>query len=282
MPKHIAILQNPYAGKNRPQDITRQIISELEFSGYDYSLFCDNWPQDYSHFSEIWLVGGDGTLNYFVNHFQFNNLPLALFKGGTGNDFAWKLYGDIHTREQIRLVLQATPKPVDAGICNGHYFLNTVGIGFDGKVLGWMNTIRFLGSRFGYYLAVLGTIFTYREPFFRISAPGFFSKSERLLLCAVSNAPRTGGGFLLSPKADPTDGWLNLICCRPLGTLNRLRFLSRVKHGRHINLPVIDHQLVTQVKIDTNIPLPAQLDGELILANSFEISVVCKKFQFLF
>lgn len=228
------------------------------------------------------MIGGDGTLNYFVNHFLFNNIPLVLFKGGTGNDFAWKLYGDISTSEQIELVLQANAKPVDAGICNGNYFLNTVGIGFDGKVLGLMNTIRLLGSTLGYYLAVLKTIFTFREPFFQISCKQHILKAGKLLLCQVSNAPRTGGGFLLSPLADPADGWLNLLYCSPLQLTDRIKLLSRVKKGHHIGLPVIYHQFIDQVTIQSNCILPAQLDGEWIQAETFEISIARQKFMFIY
>ncbi|WP_343063772.1 hypothetical protein [Flavihumibacter stibioxidans] len=171
---------------------------------------------------------------------------------------------------------------MDAGICNGNYFLNTVGIGFDGKVLGLMNTIRLLGSTLGYYLAVLRTIFTYREPFFIISCKQQILKSGKLLLCQVSNAPRTGGAFLVSPQADPADGWLNLLCCSPLQLTERIKLLSRVKKGHHIGLPVIDYRLIDQVKIQSNCMLPAQLDGELIQAENFEISIARQKFMFIY
>lgn len=273
-------MHNPLAGKRASNRILNLIVSRLKESGINFILYNQNWPGDYSGFTEIWLVGGDGTLNYFINHFEFI-IPLALFKGGTGNDFAWKLYGDISTNDQIDLVLQAKAKPVDAGICNGLYFLNTVGIGFDGKVLGLMNTIRYLGSMPGYYLAVFKTILTYREPLFQITGE-YLQMTGKLLLCVVSNAPRTGGGFLLSPQADPVDGLLNLLLCKPLRLFQRLKLLSRVKKGQHINLPVIDHSLIEKISIHCGTSLPAQMDGELIQAPTFNIGIARNKFRFLY
>src|SRR6478752_6742987 len=103
--KNIAILVNPTSGKGKAVKIAKWLSEQLTVKTISHTLFDNDWPIAFLDFTEIWIVGGDGTMNYFLNHYKNNQLPLALFKGGTGNDFAWKLYGDISLEEQFELVL---------------------------------------------------------------------------------------------------------------------------------------------------------------------------------
>jgi hypothetical protein len=86
-----------------------------------------------------------------------------LFDGGTGNDFAWKLYGDISLEERMNLIISANPKSIDAGKVNDKLYINCLGVGFDGEILQSMKAIRFIGGQYGYLLAVLYKIFRFKE-----------------------------------------------------------------------------------------------------------------------
>ena len=94
-------------------------------------LFYDNWLTYFDGFSDIWIIGGDGTFNYFTNHYPYCQLPTSIFKGGSGDDFAWKLYGDVTLEQQLQILLSPQPRFVDAGRFNGKLFINCLGIGFD-------------------------------------------------------------------------------------------------------------------------------------------------------
>ncbi|MBZ5857284.1 diacylglycerol/lipid kinase family protein [Flavihumibacter profundi] len=278
----IGILLNPRAGKNKSGKILRSIITLLNAKAIPYQAFTNEWPIDYSKFSAVWLIGGDGTLNYFINHFPQANLPLALFKGGTGNDFATHLYGAASTEEMVNIILNASPRPVDAGICNGQLFVNTVGIGFDGQVLKNMNTIRWMGSFLGYYTAIIKNIFSFIEPEYTIHVDHQPTICGRLLLVLLSNAPATGGGFVVSPMADSCDGKLNLITCQPLSRLKRLFALPSIRKGSHLQLPFIHHQAVQSVTVETAVTVAAQIDGELIFGRRFDCNILPGRYQFLF
>src|SRR5688500_14336823 len=135
MIKHIALLCNAKAGKGRAASITAKLREVLDLRKILYSCFDESWPQQLEGYTDVFLVGGDGTLNYFINRYPDVRLPISLFKGGSGNDFAWKLYGDKSIHECLELALGQEAKSVDAGICNGRLFLNGVGIGFDGAIV---------------------------------------------------------------------------------------------------------------------------------------------------
>jgi len=134
--KHIAIICNPTSEATvKVQHLSDAITAILDRRAIKYDLFTDLWPTDWKAFTEVWIVGGDGTLNYFINHYPHVQLPLSIFKGGSGNDFHWMLYGDIDVEAQVNAILQGSLQKVDVGSCNGQLFLNGVGIGFDGAIV---------------------------------------------------------------------------------------------------------------------------------------------------
>jgi diacylglycerol kinase (ATP) len=276
---HIAILVNPKAGKGKSLRIMEQLQQWLQLRNINYQSFTDQWPVSFEGFTDVWIVGGDGTLNYFINHYPQIKLPLAIFKRGTGNDFAWKLYGDADVQEQLEIVLSSSPQPVDTAQCNEYLFVNGVGIGFDGEVLKQMKAIRLIGGHLGYYLVVLKTILSFKESSFEINGNGFVKKGK-LLLAMVNNSSRTGGGFHVSPKASVKDGLIDLITSEPLSILQRFYYLPEIEKGNHLELPFIQHHTGESFLIECDKELPAQLDGELIVAKRFEFQVLKQKFFF--
>lgn len=280
VPKHtdqnIAVLVNTASGKGKAIKTGQWLQEQLTRKQIPYCLFNNTWPASLDGFTEIWVVGGDGTMNYFLNNYINNELPIAVFKGGTGNDFAWKLYGNIKLQEQLELVLLAEPKPVDLGQCNDKYYSNSLGIGFDGEVLRSMHTIRWLGGHLGYLWVVIRKIFSFKEFNFTIKA-GATNFKEKFLLVIVNNSSRTGGGFMVSPQASITDGKLDMVLCKPLSLFKRLRYLPVIEKGKHIQLPFICFQQEKEINIECEKELYAQLDGELISGRNFTIKVLPRK-----
>jgi diacylglycerol kinase family enzyme len=274
----IGIFVNTKAGKGNAAAVQTVIEKKLNESRIPFIMYTDEWPQTIE-LTEAWVVGGDGTLNYFINKYPQLKIPLVIFKGGTGNDFAWKLYGNLNTAEQITRVFLARAQPVDAASCNGKLFVNSVGIGFDGEVLRSMGAIRKLGGHIGYLWVVLKKIFRFREFSFTITASNTILNQQQLLV-NIANAPRTGGGFLISPQAAINDGKLNLILCSPLSIIQRLRFLPVIEKGKHLKLPFIQHRLIENIQVACSRPVYAQLDGELIHHQQFDITVLPGYFLF--
>lgn len=271
--KCIAILANPLPGKDKAKAIGQKLQDKLAAFNISRSLFTDAWPDSIDGFTEIWIIGGDGTINYFINHYKNIDKPLVLFKGGTGNDFAWKLYGDISVDEQFELVLKAAPISVDAASCNDKLFVVGLGIGFEGEVLQSMGAIRWLGGHLGYLWVVFRKIFSFKESLFSINT-GYKVLREKFLLVILNNSSRTGGGFLVAPKASLTDGLLDMILCKPLSVPQRLRYLPVIEKGKHLHRAFINFSQQKEVRIECDKELPAHLDGELIRSKVFVVKVL--------
>jgi diacylglycerol kinase (ATP) len=275
----IGIFINSTSGKGRAIKVSSIIANQLISKAIPFIIYKDDWPLHIENITEAWIVGGDGTLNYFINKYPNITIPLAIFKGGTGNDFSWKLYGNISTEEQINKVLITTPQYVDAAICNDKLFINGVGIGFDGEVLKSISAIRWLGGHLGYLLVVIKKIFRFKE--FEFSIESLSQKiNEKFLIVNIANSSRTGGGFHVSPLASVNDGQLNVILCKPLSIFKRLRYLPVIEKGKHLQLPFIIHHLTQKITVQMQQHVFAQLDGELIEGSKFEIEVLQNKFLF--
>ena len=278
LPEKIILLVNPLPNKHRAQ-LCAEIISTLTKKKIAFDAFREAWPAAINFYKEAWLVGGDGTLNYFLNCYNSIEIPIAIFKGGTGNDFATRLYGKANVTEQIQRVLDAEPQHVDAAACNGQKFINAVGIGFDGEVLKSVRAIRLLGGQLGYLWVVLKKIFSFREKHYQITYDDN-KLSGKYLLVMITNATSTGGGFMVSPEALINDGKLNMVLCKPLSVLKRLQYLPVVEKGKHLHKDFIDHQQVCSIKIECAHETFAHIDGELISAKIFDITVLPKHYSF--
>jgi len=269
----IAIVVNPRSGKGKAEKTGQWLVQRLSERKIAHALFTLDWPTNFDGFTEVWIVGGDGTMNFFVNAYKNIDLPLVAFKGGTGNDFVWKLYGDISLEQQFELVLNAAVKPVDAISCNGQLYVNSLGVGFDGEVLGSINTARWLGGHLGYLWVVIRKIFSYKEPVFTITFGDKVIK-EKFLLVIINNSSRTGGGFMVSPEASITDGLADIVLCKPLSILKRFRWLPVIEKGQHLEKPFIIFSQQPQVKIECEKEISAALDGELIKGKLFEVKML--------
>ncbi len=275
----IAILVNPTAGKGKSSRLAIWLEKQLLNKNIPSTIFRNQWPSSFQEFSDIWLIGGDGTINYFINHYPECKLPIALFKGGTGDDFAWKLYGDISNDEQLELVLNASPKFVDAGKFNDTLFINCLGVGFDGEILQSMKTIRFIGGHFGYLLAVIIKLFFFKDRSFKIIC-NEEQWNEKFLLLMINNSSRAGGGFFVAPNAEVNDGKLDMVLCKKLSVLKRLKYLPIIEKGKHLHLPFVVHRLGKIFTIACNTETAVQVDGELHFAKELKVEVLPNQFLF--
>ena len=163
--KNVAILANTTAGKGKSKQISIWLQEQLITLNKLSTIYDLEWPSDadLNQYSDAWVIGGDGTINYFINKYPNCKIPITLFCGGTGNDFAWKLYGNVKIEQQLATILAANPKPIDAAKVNGKLYINCLGVGFDGEILQSMKSIRFIGGHYGYLLAVIFKIFFFKE-----------------------------------------------------------------------------------------------------------------------
>lgn len=279
IPKNIALLVNPIHQKALRAG--NEIVSILKTKRIAHTVFVAHWPTEWDGFTEAWIAGGDGTLNYFINQYPQFHLPMSIFKGGTGNDFHWTLYETISIKEQVEKVLTVKPRFVDAGYCNNHLFLNGVGIGLDGKVVQDLLGKKKWNGKLSYYAVVLRNIFFFKEFLCTVSNEQF-NWGKKSLMISVANGRRYGGGFHVNPGGLINDRLLDVNIVGHISPLMRLRFLPKIEKGEHLNLPMITYLKTGSVHIKADGIIPAHADGEYFDASEFVIECLPAKFSFLY
>jgi len=276
--KKIGLFANNKAGKGKAMHTANLLATFLAKQYVEHEIFVGDWPETLDQLTDAWIIGGDGTVNYFINRYQ-PNIMLSLFPTGTGNDFHWQLYGKIDALHQANKILHTSTQAVDVITCNGKWYLNSVGLGFDGVVLQSMQKIRSFGGHLGYLWIVIKTIFSFKEYHFTIQKGDKLIEGKYLLV-AINNSKRTGGGFMITPNASTTDGLMDMLLCKALPVLKRLRYLPVIERGKHLSLPFIHHEQINKISITCKEEISGQMDGELITGKYFEFNVLPGRLQF--
>ena len=278
----IAIATNTLAGSGKAVKLAARLHDLLAGRQIESQVFIETeWDDRMYSFDQVWITGGDGTINYFINRYNDINTPLCIFNGGTGNDFYALLYGKTTVEQQINKVLSAAPRPIDAGKCNNLYFLNGVGIGFEGAVAKSLIGKNKWGGKTFFMISILKHILFYKEREYTIRSEEK-TKSGKFLMISIANGTRYGGGFYVAPLAKPDDGLLDVNLVSPLAALKRLRYLPVIEKGKHLSLPFIDYYNSKQITITSNIPIQAHVDGEYLEADELQIEILPSQFNFIF
>ncbi|MEO6541750.1 MAG: diacylglycerol kinase family protein [Ferruginibacter sp.] len=277
----IAIVTNTLAGSGKAIKLATKIQNILN----DKKIACrviteKEWDDRIYDFNQAWIVGGDGTINYFVNQYHDIKIPLCIFNGGTGNDFYALLYGKTTVEEQIALILRSSPKPIDAGICNSRYFLNGVGIGFDGAVAKGLQGVNKWGGKTSFMISILKHIFFYKEQHYSIVSAEKILEGKFMMI-SVANGTRYGGGFFVTPLAKPGDGLFDVNLVKSLSPFKRLKYLPVIEKGKHLELPFIDYYNTRKITIKSNRPIQSHLDGEYLESHELIIEMLPAHFNFI-
>ena len=278
--RNISIVCNGLAGGGRAIALSRRIATELQSRNIRNTLYLENWPADFIRFTDVWIVGGDGTLNYFFNKYPGIRLPLVIFNGGTGNDVHSILYKDQSFDEQLQIALTGTPKAVDAGKCNEKYFINGVGIGFEGAVAKSLTgKKKKRAGKAAFMGTILRKVFFYSSKRYKAASNEFTIEDQKLLI-SVMNGHRAGGGFRIAPSSAIDDGFLDVVMVDKLHPFLRLRWLPVIEKGKHLDLPFIKHFRTKKLVVTSEVPMDTHLDGEYYSAKRIEIQLLPAKYLF--
>ncbi|HEX9220218.1 MAG TPA: YegS/Rv2252/BmrU family lipid kinase [Gemmatimonadaceae bacterium] len=225
----------------------------------------------------IVALGGDGTcanIAQAILHAR-SNCALAVVAAGTGNDFAKTLgvigYKPAHI---AALVKRESPRRIDVGIADGHFFLNSCGFGFDPSVLEASNRVRFLKGDAVYIYSALRQLFSY--PGVDVSTNGVARvKRGRMLMITVSNGRFLGGAFRIAPHASVLDGRLDACFFSDANLVERVRLFAGAMRGTHLGMPSVSSASVRELALTFTDEPKMEMDGELRTARSRTVELKC-------
>ncbi|HBY94480.1 MAG TPA: diacylglycerol kinase [Chloroflexi bacterium] len=231
--------------------------------------------------SEIVIAaGGDGTINEVINGIVGSPARLGIMPVGTAN--IWAIESGVATAppllaqnldRAVEVLLAGETVTIDLGRADGRYFLLMAGIGFDALVTALVEPqIKRRVGGLAYGWAALKTVWSYRGTRATIVVDGQEIRS-RVVLITISNS-RLYAGLPLAPDASLTDGLFDITVFTGHGWPAILRHTGLVVLGSHVRAPEVMRRRGRRVDIETNEPLPVQVDAEPIGQTPMHFEVV--------
>ncbi|MGB4440984.1 MAG: diacylglycerol kinase family protein [Coriobacteriia bacterium] len=227
-------------------------------------------------------VGGDGTahevLNGIMRRPEDDHPALGLIPTGSGNDTRRTLGIPADIADATLALAGGVRRPFDVGLCNGLYFNNSFAAGLDARVTAKAVEYKVTTKRSGLWLYLTALLHVLFHELYshevRMSWDGEEPVDDEFLALAATIGPTYGGGFFITPEAVPDDGLLEVCVIGPLSLPGALLRLPFVVFGKHTKFKVIRMSRRSSIVIESAEPMPAQLDGEVMVDRRFEISIL--------
>ncbi len=130
-------------------------------------------------------------------------------------------------------------------------------------------------GRMRYNVALVAEISQLRPlPFFRLVLDGEREIVADLTLAAFGNTRSYGGGMLICPGADHSDGLLDITIVRASSRTKLIRLFPTVFKGTHVNLDEVSTYRARTITVDSPPGINAYADGDYVCPLPAEISAV--------
>jgi diacylglycerol kinase (ATP) len=268
-----ALVINPVAGQGKGASVGTHVAGYLNSRGIKYEIiigrngidqadslqrFLDRNPDC----SGVIAVGGDGLLHLVLQKVTPAQVPLAMIPAGTGNDFVRTLGWSIDDVDAIlQAVLSTKPSSVDLGLVDGEWFAAILSTGFDSIVNEKANAMSWPKGPMKYNAAIAIELPRFKPHHYEIVLDDRTISTQAMLI-AVSNGRSYGGGMLVCPQADVSDGYFDVMVLHPVSKLEFIKVFPRVFKGTHITHPAVEIVRSKSVKITAD--AVAYADGERI------------------
>ena len=273
----IGVVVNPAAGRSGDAEALLSRIGETE----GVELLRSGSAEEMERRAEaaaragseaLVAAGGDGTLNVVVNAVAragaLDRVRLGLLPLGTGNDMSRTLEIPLDPEAAWEAFCGGRVQKLDAievsSAGESRLCVNVAAGGFSGQVdealtpelersWGPLAYIRSAGQ-------VLPDLDGYETT---LAFDGGAPEHVELLNVVVANGRTTAGGVLIAPRADPTDGWLDVVLVEYAPTLDLAALAVRLLVGDYTQSELVRHRRARGVAIASKPGMWFNLDGEL-------------------
>ena len=268
-----ALVINPVSGQGKGAQIGTHVAGYLNSRGMSYEIIIGRNGIDQADLLQRFLdripdcsgviaVGGDGLLHLVLQKITPAQVPLAMIPAGTGNDFVRTLGWSLEDVDAIlESVLTKKPRSVDLGVVDGERFAAILSTGFDSIVNERANAMSWPKGPQKYNAAIAIELPRFAPRHYEIVLDDRTISTQAMLI-AVANGRSYGGGMLVCPHADISDGYFDVMVLHPVSKLEFIKVFPRVFKGTHITHPAVEIVRSKSVKITAD--AVAYADGERI------------------
>ena len=236
----------------------------------------------------IYACGGDGTLNEVVNAAAgYPNAAVTNVPKGTGNDFL-RIFGPNAPRRfsDLAALRDGPQAALDLMDCNGLLGIGVACAGVDARIAADVHRYKALPLVRGTGAYVLSLVVNVL--FKGITRPmevemGPVQYQGQVSILCVCNGRYYGGGFMPVGEAQPDDGVLDMLLVPQVNRRTFFRLVGKYAKGRYREFPqLIRAHHGTSVTFSSPGDLVAVVDGEVLRARHFTITLSPKKINFFY
>jgi YegS/Rv2252/BmrU family lipid kinase len=219
------------------------------------------------------VVGGDGSVNEVANGLAGLSVQpeLAIVARGTGWDFVRTFGIPRRIEDAVRVALNGATRTIDLGRASYRawdggeaqaVFANVASAGMSGAVAQRANeTTKALGGKVSYLWATLAVFAGWSATEVRVTVDDEVREGT-MFDVVVANGRYFGGGLEICPEAEPDDGIFDVLLIGDITKRDLMLTMPRIYRGTHLPHPKAELLRGRAVTIETEPPLPVQLDGE--------------------
>lgn len=277
------IIANPVAGKKKARKNLIAVEKVFKERGVEYEVWFSGAAHDAEDIArkltekgetDIIVLGGDGTLHEVLNGLvDPARCRLGLVPSGTGNDFAEKLGLPFDPAKAAELILSGAAKDTDYIQIGDRRSMNVAGVGIDVDVLQRCQRGRMKG-KLKYLISLIQSLMSFKGYRVEIETEQGEIFEREVLISAVCNGDRFGGGIKICPAAEVDDGKLSVVIVDCIGGVGKIigAFMQLMK-GKILSYPATTHFLCEKVRFRPQVECAAQLDGELYTEYDFTAEI---------
>jgi YegS/Rv2252/BmrU family lipid kinase len=219
------------------------------------------------------VVGGDGSVHEVANGLV--GLPghpdVAIVPRGTGWDFARTFSIPRGIEEAAAIALTGDVRTVDLGRVTYRawdgseataVFANVASAGMSGAIAQRANdTTKALGGKASYLLATFAVFSRWTATEVRVAVDDE-RRSGLMFDVVVANGRFFGGGMKMCPDALPDDGLFDVLTIGDVTKRDLVLTMPKIYRGTHLPHPKAELLRGAVVTVETDEPIPIELDGE--------------------
>jgi len=244
-------------------------LETTRFAGHAAELACAAAGEGVT----LIACGGDGTLNEVVNAVAGKPVKIGVLPVGSANDFLKTFDPSPKEHEaRIRGFACAASRKVDLGRVDFgegalRYFVNSIGIGFTGRIASTVKATPWLRGELSYAWALVSVLLGYSAVKMHITLDtidGIVELDEPVFAFSVSNGRVEGGKFRISPEADPCDGLLDVCILKAVPKWRVPGYIIKYLKGSQIHDSQVIYCKARSVEVFLSVDEYMHMDGEVI------------------
>ncbi len=269
------VLYNPHSNNEKGLESVQEVKTKLSTDSkfYDmtkigsYESFFKELPTD----AKILIIGGDGTLNHFINDVSKLSIKHEIYykAGGTGNDFL----KDVKEAKDSNFVkINKYLEDLPTVYVNGKeaLFLNGIGYGIDGYCCEVGDKLREKSTKPVNYtsIAIKGLLFHYKTTKAVVTVDGKRHEFKNVWLAPTMNGRFYGGGMIPTPDQDrlAKPRFLSVMVYHCPNKLKALMIFPSIFKGEHVkHTEAVSIFTGKDISVEFDSPRALQIDGETVL-----------------